>query len=204
METGASVNNLYEGRLQRRPNAKRKQITCFREVVFRHGLLAFMLSLICLASPQMRTSLIWGLERFLCNPLPYFMAALGLMSFFCLWSLIFIHTLDVRQVLWIFYLLGISICEEWVFRLAIPGFLASYFGRFPSVVLCNVVFAAIHYFTLRWKLRWCFLAFFGAMGLSRLMIKGDLMLVICVHWFATFLNTPVPVGGRIIQKAMKT
>ena len=185
----------HEGRLQRPPDAAGKTITRFREVLFRHGLSVLGLTLICLAFPQMRVSLAWGLEKFFHHPLPYFLTALGLMSFFIIWSLVSNKILDGRQILWIVYLLGISICEEWVFRLAIPGFSADYIGRMPSIVLSNFVFAAIHYVTLRWKLHWCILTFFGAMGLSKLMGFNDLMLVIGVHWLVTFLNTPVPVGS---------
>jgi membrane protease YdiL (CAAX protease family) len=111
-------------------------------------------------------------------------------------SRVFHQSLNARQMVWIIYLLGISIAEEWVFRLALPGFVAGFIGIPRAVLVCNLVFAGLHYFTLRWKLRWCLGAFFGAMGLSRLMGQGDLLLVIGVHWLATFLNTPVAVGSR--------
>ena len=199
-KTNEGIKSDYEGRLQRLPNAKGKAITRFREVLLRHGLLVFTLALVCLFFSKMRASLEWSLERFFNHPIPYALAALGLMSFFVVWTLASKQRLDIRQIIWIFYLLGVSVCEEWVFRLAVPGFTIDFIGRMPSVVLCNVVFAAIHYFTLRWKIRWCVLTFFGAMGLSRLMVNGDLMLVIGVHWFATFLNTPVPVGSNTFRK----
>jgi len=193
------LKNDYHGRLQRSPNATGMRITRFREVLYRHGLPVGILALICLMVPQMKTSLKWGLERFLKTPLPYFLAAFGLMLFFVVSTVAAKRRLDARQILWIFYLMGISMGEEWVFRLAVPGFSAGYIGLIPSIVLCNVVFAGMHYFTLRWKLRWCVVTFFGAMGLSRLMGNGDLMLVIGVHWIATFLNTPVPVGSKVFR-----
>ncbi len=46
--------------------------------------------------------------------------------------------------------------------------------------------------SLEWRFEKFFGAFFGAMGLSNLMGLGDLMLLIGIHWFVTFLNTPVP------------
>ncbi|MBU4318789.1 MAG: CPBP family intramembrane metalloprotease [Proteobacteria bacterium] len=185
-----------QGRLQRKPDLPGKGITRFREVLLRHGLFVLMLALVCFGLPQRRAWLEWGLERFFAYPLAYFLAALCLLSFFILMTKVYDRILNTRQFLWIVYLLGVSICEEWVFRLAVPGLTAGFIGLFPAVLLCNLVFAAMHYFTLRWKIRWCAGAFLGAMGLSRLMGHGDLLLVIGVHWLATFLNTPVPVGTK--------
>jgi membrane protease YdiL (CAAX protease family) len=89
-------------------------------------------------------------------------------------------------------LLLISITEELTFRLILPSLLSAQFdGRVPHI-MSNLLFAAIHYVTLRWRLRNCIVTFFGAMGLSYLMMQGDLAVVVLVHWFATFLNTPAP------------
>jgi hypothetical protein len=33
------------------------------------------------------------------------------------------------------------------------------------------------------------------MGLSRLLVFEDLFLLIGIHWFATFINTPRPPNG---------
>jgi hypothetical protein len=55
----------------------------------------------------------------------------------------------------------------------------------------------VHYFTMRWKASWCFLAFLGGMGLSRQYVEnGDLLILIGMHWVATFLNTPRYPGKR--------
>ena len=188
----------YESRLQRESGFKGRKITRLREVLLRHGLFVVLLAFICLWFPQMRGLLAWGLASFINNPFPYFVGTVCLVLFFIIMTKAIKQVLNTRQMLWIFYLLGVSICEEWVFRLALPGVAAGYIGLRPAVLLCNLLFAAMHYFTLRWKIRWCLLAFLGAMGLSRLMSHGDLMLVIGVHWLATFLNTPVPVGSSKI------
>jgi membrane protease YdiL (CAAX protease family) len=185
----------YEGRLQRKPDITGRKITRFREVLFRHGLFVSALALACFGLPQSTSLLKWGLSRFMVHPAPYFVGAFCLLLFLMILSRVFHQGLNARQMVWIIYLLGISFAEEWVFRLALPGFVAGFTGIPRAVLLCNLAFAAMHYFTLRWKLRWCVGAFFGAMGLSRLMGHGDLLLVVGVHWLATFLNTPVAVGS---------
>ena len=70
-------------------------------------------------------------------------------------------------------------------------------GPEAAIIASNAVFGAIHYVTLRWKLGHCVFAALGGIGLSRLLeSSGDLMLVILVHFIATFLNTPrSPEGG---------
>lgn len=60
-----------------------------------------------------------------------------------------------------------------------------------SVVLSDLAFGALHFFTLRWKWYWCVAAFLGGMGLSRQMnLHFDLALVVALHWVATYINTP--------------
>ena len=76
---------------------------------------------------------------------------------------------------------------------AVPatGLLESALGASAAIIVSNALFGAIHYFTLRWKLGHCVFAALGGIGLSRLLeSSGDLMLVILVHFIATFLNTP--------------
>lgn len=184
----------YESRLQRTP-IRGKGITRFREVLVRHGLTVFMVAAVCLLIPRADEYFAWGLEKCIQYPLTYLLAALCLTAFLMGLTKAFNRKLNTRQIIWIFYLMGVSICEEWAFRLAIPGFTTGLIGLRPAILLCNLAFAVMHYFTLRWKIRWCGGAFFGAMGLSRLMGQGDLVLVIGVHWLVTFLNNPVPVGS---------
>jgi membrane protease YdiL (CAAX protease family) len=69
-------------------------------------------------------------------------------------------------------------------------------GFIAAIVLSNLLFAGLHYFTLRWKWQNCLFAFLGGVGLSRLLDNsGDLALVVLVHFVATFLNTPSPPGA---------
>ena len=189
----------HEGRLQRKATAGGKQITRFEQVLLRHGQFVLLLAALCLLVPQRNAVLEWGLKRFTQFPFLYLFGAVVLMGIFMGITRALHRKQDTRQMLWILYLLGVSICEEWVFRLAAPAFSLDFIGRLPAVLLCNLAFAAMHYFTLRWKVRWCVAAFFGAMGLTRLLIlQQDLVLVIYVHWFVTFLNTPVPVGSNAV------
>jgi membrane protease YdiL (CAAX protease family) len=65
------------------------------------------------------------------------------------------------------------------------------------VVICNLVFGAMHYFTLRWRLQWCVMAFLGGMGFSYSFAQhNDLFVIIGIHWVATFFNTPAAPAGR--------
>ena len=174
-----------------------KQITSFEQVLLRHGLFVLLLAAICLLIPRWHAYLEWGLKRVIHHPLPYLIAFPLLLGILMGITKYLNRKLNARQMAWIFYLLGISICEEWVFRLAAPAFTIPFIGRIPAVLVCNIVFAAMHFFTLRWKIQWCVAAFFGAMGLTRLLaLQQDLVLVIYVHWFVTFLNTPVPIGSN--------
>jgi membrane protease YdiL (CAAX protease family) len=69
-----------------------------------------------------------------------------------------------------------------------------------AVVISNVLFATIHFFTLRWRLIWVVFAFLGGLGLSRVMTHDDLLVVIWLHWIGTFLNTPFPPGLKQLKQ----
>ena len=86
--------------------------------------------------------------------------------------------------------------EEWVFRLALP-----YYGQAQgldlgvTLLISNALFAVMHWFTLRWKWYWCVAAFVGGLALSRNFHQHfDLVLVIGIHWVATYVHTPRPPG----------
>jgi membrane protease YdiL (CAAX protease family) len=103
--------------------------------------------------------------------------------------------LNYRQIFWIGYLFLISIVEEIGFRLSLPILFSEFFFKEYSfligIVLSNLLFASLHYFTLRWKLKACIFTFLGGIGLSRLLYEtGDITLVVMVHLVVTFLNTP--------------
>lgn len=132
---------------------------------------------------------------FITNYPPYVLATAGLLIFFAVWSRR--RDFHVRQQsLWVGYLLWISIVEELAFRLLLPTFLETEIPRLQAHLISNAIFAAIHYFTLRWRAINCVMTFLGGMGLSHLMGQGDLLLVILAHWAGTFLNTPWPPQTR--------
>ena len=123
------------------------------------------------------------------------------LSFFIGYLLLRHRAIDSRTIIWILYLLLISILEEIAFRLLIPLAILSSTGLIASLIISNSVFATIHFFTLRWKLVNCIGAFLGGLGLSRLFyVTEDLALIILVHWFFTFLNTPSPPRDLTTQK----
>ncbi|MDZ7685961.1 MAG: hypothetical protein U5O39_13900 [Gammaproteobacteria bacterium] len=66
-----------------------------------------------------------------------------------------------------------------------------------AVIASNILFGAVHYFTLRWKWQWCLGACLGGIVLSRQMNEHfDLALLIGIHWVATYANTPRLPGRR--------
>jgi hypothetical protein len=133
---------------------------------------------------------------FSANPAKYALALLAILGFFYVVLLRKGLTLNRLQGMWVAYLLYISIVEELAFRLFLPLILDSSTGLIQAVVLSNFLFAGLHYFTLRWKWQNCLFAFVGGIGLSRLLDNsGDLVLVILVHFVATFLNTPSQPGA---------
>jgi hypothetical protein len=103
--------------------------------------------------------------------------------------------IDLRQLIWVGYLFMISVVEEIAFRLSLPILITSDVTGISffwiGVFLSNLLFATIHYFTLRWKLNACIFTFLGGIGFSRMLdTTGDLTAVILLHWAITFANTP--------------
>lgn len=187
---------IPEGRLQR-PSSNGRYISSFKQVLYRHGATMGAIAFLGLAYSLSVGSQNHFVSDFLSNPGIYLIAAGVLVGFFVFFLRFRQWELDKIQFLWIVYLLGISIVEEIAFRLTIPFFLAITLGSFSSILVSNLVFAAIHYLTLRWKLIPCIFTFMGGMGLSRLLENSEnIALVILVHWFVTFLNTPRPPKNR--------
>jgi len=133
--------------------------------------------------------------RLIQQPISYMAVLLGLLVFFSYWSTRRPIS-ATRQTQWILYLLFISIVEELTFRLILPSLLSQHFSWPIANILSNLLFACIHYITLRWKVRNCIATFLGGMGLSQLMTHGDLAMVVMIHWLGTFLNTPFPPAER--------
>lgn len=151
-----------------------------------------LVAAVFLSLPAMRGLLGAGLAELLAEPVPHLITALVIFCLLLGYAWLLDRRLDAAAAGWIVYLLAVSIWEEWVFRLAIPYYSqAQGLDLRAMVVLSNVAFGALHYFTLRWKWQWCLIACFGGMALSRHFHQHfDLVQVIVIHWIATFINTP--------------
>ena len=191
----------HHGRLQRRSAPGGQQITTFRQVLGRHGGAMAAIALACFFLTNSNLLLQSGFVQLSNTPFFYLVALPGLFSLFIGYLLLRHRTIDSRTIIWILYLLLISILEEIAFRLLLPLAILSSTGLIVSIIISNSVFATIHFFTLRWKLVNCIGAFLGGLGLSRLFyVTEDLALIILVHWFFTFLNTPSPPRDLTTQK----
>ena len=97
-----------------------------------------------------------------------------------------------RQFGWVVYLGLLSLWEEWLFRVALPDLMISVgAGLVLAVVVSNVLFGLLHYFTLRWRWQWCLGAAIGGLLLSRHFETHDnFALIVLFHWVGTFFNTP--------------
>ena len=138
--THTDIVAASEGRLQRSQAEGGVYITRFKQILTRHGVFILLVSLLCLLLPTAFTSLSWGLASPLKDVRPYLMMALLLFAFFIIYSSMSARALDKRQVSWIFYLLFISLGEEWVFRLALPGLLRDYIDPLYAVIFSNFIF----------------------------------------------------------------
>ena len=188
-------NSIPAGRLQRGALSREAYISRFRQVLARHGITMASIAIICLLLPSIQTALLTSLDNLFRNPLRYFLWSLIVATFIFVFLKYTKREIDLRQLFWIGYLFMISVVEEIGFRLSLPLLITSdvtgisffWIGAFLS----NLLFATIHYFTLRWKLNACIFTFLGGMGFSRMLeTTGDIALVILVHWAITFLNTP--------------
>ena len=195
---------IPEGRLQRASLKTDKYISKFRQVLLRHGLTMTSIAIFCCFLTFIPSALVASLNSLFAYPSSYFFYSFIVIIIIFLYLKFTKREFNYRQLLWIGYLLVISIVEEIAFRLSIPLLTINIFGvsYLSAIFLSNVLFAAIHYFTLRWKLSACILAFFGGVGFSRLFsITDDLALVIILHWAVTFLNTPsAPKANQFIEK----
>ena len=200
-----SGTSISEGRLQRASQNPAIYISKFRQVLFRHGMTMSLISFGCLLFPITLVALFSSLDNLFMNINRYALASLGLGFFMFLYLRLFSKELNYRQIFWLGYLLFISIVEEIGFRVSLPvlfsdSFLKEYSFLF-GIFLSNLLFASLHYFTLRWKLKACIFTFLGGIGLSRLFyVTEDLALIILVHWAFTFLNTPTAPKNIITEK----
>jgi membrane protease YdiL (CAAX protease family) len=186
---------ISEGRLQRASQNQEFYISKFRQVLLRHGLTMSLICLGCVFFPSVLVALFSSIDNLFLNINRYVVASLSLGLFIFLYLRFISRKLNYRQIFWIGYLFLISIVEEIGFRLSLPILFSEFFFKEYSfligIVLSNLLFASLHYFTLRWKLKACIFTFLGGIGLSRLLYEtGDITLVVMVHLVVTFLNTP--------------
>ncbi len=187
------------GRLQRDHSPDTTPVSTFAQVLYRHGALmgcAAMVLLLVEGEIALDDSLAGVWQR----PEIFLLATLVILAGFVGYLKWRDYAFAGTQWLWIGYLFYISIVEEVAFRLYLPTVLESQVGLVTGVIISNLIFGAIHYYTLRWKFSHCVVAALGGIGLSRLLAQsGDLGLVILVHFVATFLNTPRPpeTSGRV-------
>jgi membrane protease YdiL (CAAX protease family) len=195
-------NQNRRGRLQRQAGSSGFLIDSFQWVLIRHGLTMSLLLIICLGmlfyalghsgsgDKLLGKSLLQGALEVNLLHFGLLIAVLGFAGGHWLW-----YGIDVKRqnFLWLGYLGMISFIEELLFRLVVPQLLHSFLGSIGSVMVSNLVFAGLHFLTLRWRLRHCIVVFFGGLGLSRLLqVTDDFVLIVLVHWFFTFLNTSQP------------
>ena len=200
-----STSNILipEGRLQRASRDSKSYISKFRQVLARHGFTMTFIAIGCILFPSVLSGLFLSLDNLFLNTNKYLIASLSILISIVIYLKFFNLELNYRQIFWIGYLLLISIVEEIGFRLSLPilfseHFLKEYHFVIP-IFFSNLIFASLHYFTLRWKFNACLFAFLGGVGLSRLFyVTEDLALVILIHWAITFLNTPT--APEIIKK----
>ena len=197
---------IPEGRLQRASLKTDKYISKFRQVLLRHGLTMTSIAIFCCFLTFIPSALVASLNSLFAYPSSYFFYSLIVIIMMVLFLKFTKREFNYRQLAWTSYLLVISIVEEIAFRLSIPLLITNIFGMnylLWAICISNAMFATIHYFTLRWKLRACVLAFLGGMGFSRLFsVTDDLALVIVLHWAITFLNTPsAPKVNQFTEKS---
>lgn len=192
-DSGSTARANSEGRLQRAAAASGAYISTFRQVVARHGTTMGVIALGGLLLTEPYQALATTTQTFAKMPWAYFAVGIVLVLFFAFYQLRRGRGLSQRNGLWLGYLLYISVVEEVAFRLVLPTWLEGGIGFTAAVVISNLIFAGIHYVTLRWRWRNCVFTFVGGLGFSHMLnLHQDLVLVILAHWFFTFLNTPVP------------
>ena len=197
MTQNTAKNTPLERRLQRTRSAKGSFVATFRQVFFRHGLTMGFIALGCLLLPVAQTAIGWSSASLLSAAF-YYLAALSALLLFCVLFLVFKgHKIKHVESAWLAYLLFISTAEELAFRLILPSQLAGSIDMTFATIVSNLLFAGIHFVTLRWKFINCVGVFFAGLGLSRLMTSTeDIAFLILVHLFFTFLNTPTPPNQR--------
>ena len=185
------------GRLQRSAKSRSGAVLHFRQVLSRH-LVTMSLVTVVMGLWVARVD-DWKrlLSPLIAHPADYLAMCVAIVAGIVIYQRVRGIPWSAAQVGWVGYLFVISVVEEWAFRVFLPLYLIDDLGARASVLLSSVIFGALHYFTLRWRLTACLLTTLGGLGFSRMLdVSGDLALVILVHWIVTFLNTPRPPVGE--------
>ena len=190
-------NLMRKRRLQRPAKDQNYLINTFNQVLARHFLTMSIIATICIfMSIESFADSIY-LKPLTSSPVFYFFILTAISLFFIFIYLKRGYKIEPIHLAWLTYLLFISVAEEIAFRMMLPILLSGTFGMISAVLFSNFLFAYIHYVTLRWKFINCVVAFIGGLGLSRLLISTeDVAILILVHYFFTFLNTPLPPERR--------
>ena len=190
-------NSMRKRRLQRPAKDQNYLINTFNQVLARHFLTMSMIATICIfMSIESFTDSIY-LKPLTSSPVFYFFILTAISLFFIFIYLKRGYKIEPIHLAWLTYLLFISVAEEIAFRMMLPILLSGTFGMISAVLFSNFLFAYIHYVTLRWKFINCVVAFIGGLGLSRLLVSTeDVAILVLVHYFFTFLNTPLPPERR--------
>ena len=190
-------NSMRKRRLQRPAKDQNYLINTFNQVLARHFLTMSIIATICIfMSIESFTDSIY-LKPLTSSPVFYFFILTAISLFFIFIYLKRGYKIESIHLAWLIYLLFISVAEEIAFRMMLPILLSGTFGMISAVLFSNFLFAYIHYVTLRWKFINCVVAFIGGLGLSRLLVSTeDVAILVLVHYFFTFLNTPLPPERR--------
>ena len=190
-------NSVPKRRLQRPAKDQNRLINTFKQVLARHFLTMAVIAGICIfISIESFANSIY-LKPLTSSPDFYFFILTAVSLFFIFFYLKRGYKIEWIHGAWLTYLLFISVVEEFAFRMMLPILLSGTFGMMSAVLFSNFLFAFIHYVTLRWKLINCVVAFIGGLGFSRLLVSTeDIAILILVHYFFTFLNTPLPPERR--------
>ena len=188
--------------LQRPGTDKSPIINKFNQVLSRHFFTMSLIAGICIIfSIESFVKSIY-LQPLISSPFYYFITLCVMLLFFFFFYLNKGYEIERIHLAWLTYLLFISVVEEFAFRMMLPFFLIDSFGTISAIIFSNLLFACIHYVTLRWSLINCLIVFMGGLGLSRLLVNTeDITILILVHYFFTFLNTPLPPERRTYNRA---
>ena len=190
-------NSVPKRRLQRPAKDQNRFINTFNQVLARHFVTMTVIAGFCIFMSIDSFANSIYLKPLTSSPVYYFFILSAISLFFIFFYLKRGYKIEWIHVAWLTYLLLISIVEEFAFRMMLPILLSGTIGMISAVLFSNLLFACIHYVTLRWKFINCVLTFLGGLGLSRLLVNTeDIAILILVHYFFTFLNTPLPPERR--------